>query len=215
MTFQDLVNGALRSLGVIAAGESPSTEESNDALAALNDLVASWTALGMPIYEITRDATVTLTGAASYELTTRPVRIKSAAVIAANGTAMPVQLVPSEKWSAIQDKTRTGIFAEALFCDYAFPDATVYLSPKPGAGTLELFVYRELASDNALADTVSLPPGYQRALRFNLAVDLAGEYGRAASPELVASAAESKNAITNLNAFVLGETVAAAPPPAA
>src|SRR5215218_8238359 len=109
MTFQQLVNGALRSLGVIASGESPSTEESDDALVALNNLIASWTALGTPIYQLIKDTSVTLSGAASYALSTRPVRIQSASVIAANGTTMPLEIVTAEKWAQIPDKTRTGI----------------------------------------------------------------------------------------------------------
>lgn len=214
MIYSDIVKGALRSLGVIASGESPSTEEAADGLVALNNLIASWSALGMPIYELTRD-TKALTGAESYTLTTRPQRIKSAAVIAANGVAQPVGILTAEQWSGVGDRTRTGTYAESLFCDYGLSTCTVYLSPKPAAGTLELWVYRALGAANLAGDTVTLPPGYERALRFNLALDLAGEYGRTASPELIAAAQESKNAITNLNAMVLGETPASAAPPQA
>jgi hypothetical protein len=210
MTFQEIINGALRSLGVIASGESPATEESADALTALNDMIASWSAIGLPIYFVSKD-TVALTGAASYTLPTRPTRIKSAAVLATNGTNMSVPVVAAEDWAGVPDKTRTGIFAEALYCDFAYPTPSVYLTPKPTTGTLELYCYHPLPSTNALTDTVTLPPGYQRALRFNLAVDLAGEYGRTASPELLSAAGESKAAITGLNALVLGEQTPAAP----
>lgn len=215
MIGQDLVNGALRALGVIASGESPSTEESTDGLAASNELLASWSALGLTIPQITRDTSVTLNGSESYALATRPIRIKSAALVAVNGTAHPIEIIPAERWVAVVDRTRTGIFAEVLFCDYGYTSATIYLSPKPSAGTLELYVYRPLSSIASLATAISLPPGYERALRLNLAVELASEYGRPVPPELLANAAEAKTAITNLNALVLGEQSAAAAPPVA
>ncbi len=63
MTVQQLINAALRTLGVIASGESPSAEESSDGMTALNGIIESWTALGLPIYQITRE-TFALSGAA-------------------------------------------------------------------------------------------------------------------------------------------------------
>lgn len=42
MTVQQLINWALRLIGVLAAGESPTTEEGDDALAALNRIIGSW-----------------------------------------------------------------------------------------------------------------------------------------------------------------------------
>jgi len=210
MTAQELIDGALRAIGVIASGESPNPEESADSLVTLNDLLASWSALGLPIYEIIRDATP-LTGVESYVLTTRPVRIKSGSVVAANGVAQPVEIVSAERWAGITDRTRTGVYADVLFCDFGLAVCTVRLSPKPSTGTLELWVYRALASVGALSTSFSLPPGYLRALRLNLAVELASEFGRPVSESLTATAQEAKSAITNLNSFVLGEQTA---PPA-
>lgn len=211
MTAQELIDGALRAIGVIASGESPNPEESADSLVTLNDLLASWSALGLPIYEITRDATP-LTGAETYVLTTRPVRIKSASVVAANGVAQPVEIISAERWAAIADRTRTGVYAEVLFCDFGLALCTVRLSPRPATGQLELWVYRALASLGALSTSFNLPPGYLRALRLNLAVELASEFGRQVPDSLIANANEAKTAITNLNSFVLGEQTAAAAP---
>lgn len=204
MTVQDLINKALQLIGVIAAGETPATEESNDAFDALNNLVASWNAQQIPLYSVGVQ-TVTLTGAASYPLTTRPARIKSAEVVAASGASKPCGLADVLGWTAIDDKTRTGIWAETLYCDYGFPTANVFLSPRPAAGTLELYAYVKLAQFTSLTQTIALPDGYERALRYALAVELAPEYGRAASQELIASAGEAKSAIAQLNAITLGE----------
>jgi hypothetical protein len=216
MTVQQLVNAALRTLGVIASGESPSTEESNDGLTALNGIIESWSALGMPIYQVTRE-TFSLTGAASYTIgtgqtwnTTRPQRIKSAAVVQSS-VEQSVRVVSAEEWAGIVDQGRTGKFADVLYWDSAYPIGTMYLWPAPTTGgSLLLYSYKPLATFAALTDSVTLPPGYERALRFALAADLASEYGRTLTPESAAAAAESKAAITNLNQIVLGEAPAGA-----
>ena len=41
-TANDQINGALRLLGVLAEGETPSAATSQDALAALNQMIDSW-----------------------------------------------------------------------------------------------------------------------------------------------------------------------------
>ena len=204
MTVQDLIDRTLRLIGVIASGESPTTTERNDAFAALNAMLLSWNAEQVTLFSVTLQ-TVTLTGAASYPLATRPRRIKSAAVTATGGGSRPPLLVDAVGWSSVQDKTRTGLWAEALYCDYAFPTANVYLSPKPAGGTLEIYSYTPLTAFSNLSSSITLPDGYERALTYALAVEIAPEYGRTLPQEVVAVAGQSKQAITALNALVLGE----------
>ena len=119
-----------------------------------------------------------MTGAASYALPARPTKIRAASVITAAGLQMPARVILAEEWASIPDKTRTGLFAEVLFFDAGFPTSNVYLTPKPGAGSLELQSYFPLGITFSAGDTVAFPPGYERSLIAALAVDLATEYGR-------------------------------------
>jgi len=200
---------------VIASGESPSSDESNDALVVLNQLIDSWTAQQVPLYSIIKQ-TKTLDGSASYALTTRDARIKSAATLTAAGLDFPAEIVDANKWAAIVDKTRVGLYVESLYYDHVLSSGTVHVSPKPAAGTLEVWSYAPLAAFAALSDTVTFPVGYERALSAALAFDLAPEYGRSVSPELQATAQDAMGAIAKLNAANLGPDAAAAPmaPPA-
>ena len=204
MTVTELIDKALQLIGVIAPGETPAPEERADALSVLNNLLANWNAQQLPLFSVKLDI-VPLTGAASYTLASRPMRIKSAQVLAANGTAQAPALIDAVGWASVTDKSRTGVYAEVLYCDYGYPTATVTLSPRPASGTLEIYSYRRLAEFASLAEVIDLPPGYERALRYALAIDLAPEYGRTVTPEIGASAMEAKNAIAQLNAIVLGE----------
>lgn len=206
MTVQDIINKALISIGVIASGESPAPEETADAFDTLNSLIESWATQQVLLYSVESDI-IPLTGAASYTLPARPARIKTAMVIAANGASQPPALVDATGWAGIPDKTRTGIYAEALYCDYGFPAAQVFLSPRPSTGTLEIFHYRQLTAFGSTTATVSLPPGYDRALILNLAIELAPQYGRPVDQALLATASEAKGSLSQLNALVLGEAV--------
>jgi len=205
MTAEDLIKKSLQLINVIAAGQTPAPEELDDGLVVLNNLVASWNAQQIPLYQVASQ-TVALTGAPSYTLTARVARIKTAEVVTTVGVSAPATLVDAVGWTRVMDKTRTGIFAESLFCDYGFPNATVRLSPNPATGSLVIWAYTPLTQFASLSATISLPDGYERALRYNLAVDLAAEYGRTVTPEVSGIANESKNAITGLNATVLGES---------
>jgi len=204
VTAQDIIDKALTRINVIAPGQTPATEERNDALIALNNLIQSWNAEQVTLYGVTLQ-TITLTGAASYPLATRPRRIKAATVLTSAGAGQAPVLVDATGWAGILDKSRTGLFADALYCDYGFPTATVSLTPKPGSGTLEVYSYTPLTTYATLSTNQTLPDGYDRALIGSLAIELATEYGRPVDEALLNTAVQAKQAITALNALVLGE----------
>ena len=51
------------------------------------------------------------------------------------------------------------------------------------------------ATDLTLADDLPYPPEWIRALKFNLAIEIAPEFGFSVSPELVAMAKESRDIV--------------------
>jgi hypothetical protein len=204
----------LRLIRVLDSGETPTATESNDALAALNQLIANWSAAGVPIYQESKD-TISLTGAPSYTLASRPVKISSAQVTY-SGISFPAAIVSSQQWVQPKERTMVSHFAKELYYNGGFPTATIELWPSPAFGsTLELFSLKPLTGFNSLADVINLPPGYEQALRFGLAGVLAPEYGSALPPEYAAAATEARNAIATMNTSVLSPGVAAAAVPAA
>ncbi len=213
MTAQDLIDYALTEIGVADPGVTPATEERNWGLTKLNQLLSSWSAQALPIYQITRE-TFVLSGAGSYTIgtgqtwsTTRPVKIKAAAYTA-NGVIVWLDVVPAEVWA---DGGRNRI----LYYDHGYPNGTVWLRPAPTDGTLELYSYKPLTSFATLNTAIALPDGYERALQLNLAVDLAPSFGRALDANIIALANDAKMSIQGLNQAVLGPVVpGVATPPA-
>jgi hypothetical protein len=54
----------------------------------------------------------------------------------------------------------------------------------------------------AIGDTLAFPPGYNKAIKFNLAVELAPEYGKQAPAEVVAIAEATKYKLKRTNLVV-------------
>ena len=66
----NIINGALRIVGVISQGESPTSAQTSEALEALNLMVKAFEADGMPLWAI-KQYSITLTAAAaSYRIGT-------------------------------------------------------------------------------------------------------------------------------------------------
>lgn len=216
-TIQNFVDDTLILVGIADPGGSPSSSERTHAESALNRLLGSWSAGGVFVPKVTRDAYV-LTGAASVTMgptgtiaVARPLKIKSAAIVVSN-VAHALEIATAEQWAQIRDRSRAGKWADFLYADYAFPDMTIYLTPTPASGgSLEIHSLKAMASV-ALADTVAWPVGYERALQFALAADIAMSYGRSLSAEIQAGAKMAMDNIAGLNASVLGMPMPAAAP---
>ncbi len=196
---------ALNYLGVIAAGETPNTDDQALLIRVLNRLVDSWGAEKIALLGLTTE-TITFTGAASYTVTTttRPLKIRSATSVAANGTVMPIRIRTAEEFDAIPDKTRTGIFAEDLFYDAVYATGTLFVTPKPAAGSLQLRGYFAIAAFSAWGDTVDFPAGIERALVNAMVVEAAGAWGLNPTPTQAQLAMEAKGTVKALSMDVLG-----------
>lgn len=210
-TAQDIFNAAMRTLNVLATGETPTALESADGLATLNRMLSSWNAEGIMIPYISTDAYV-LTGANTVTIgtggqinTSRPVAIRTMHIDANSGRQ---ELVPMtvEGYGAIRDWSRTGKFAKRFFFSpLSSVLAQIYLWPTPASGgTLTVHSLKPMAQFGSLAGVVAMPEGYERALVALLALELAPEFGAQATEVLIANAQSAKAAIVGLNAAVLG-----------
>jgi len=209
-TVQNIADEALQLIGILVPGRGANPAEYQAVLDALNQIVDAFSADGLTIYQMVREVFV-LTGMPSYTIgasatfnTTRPEKIRAAAVISTNGS-MPCQVVSAEKFSSIIDRSATGAFADFVCCDYDFPISTIYLWPAPASGSLELWSYKPLTGFVALTDTVNFPPGYLECLKFNLAVVIAPMFpGARLAQTIPAKAQMAKASLGALNAVTIG-----------
>ena len=187
MTVQDLILGALSALGVKAAGDDSAnlTDDLNDALPVVNELIETTNIRYGAIYTITPRQLPLAAGINAYTMGAggtfnypRPIKIESAGIIQPNGLRSKLNLDTSAQWAAIPDKTAVGKQPLDLYNNNDYPLVTLYLWPAPsGTPKLDLWVWEEFPAAQALTDLLNPPPGDWKYLRYTLAIMLAPAYG--------------------------------------
>lgn len=208
MTGRELVNAAMRLLGLIPEGGAATAPQAKDVLEALNMMLASASANKLLIpFEKTQTLAVSQ---ARTILADRPLRIVQM-FVTANGTDYPVEEIPLEEYASISTKTTRG--RPAYFAwDKIFPTSGFYLYPVPDVAYMATIRrWDALTQVSDLADELDLPGEYLRALKYNLAIEIAPEYGRKVSDVIAARAAESLDLVSKLNAPPVPRMVADLP----
>lgn len=212
-TYQDLVNASLREIGVLAAGETPSGDDSKDAQNALNRLIDRWKTERLAIYEIAQTTWTIAANDGQYTVGTggdvnvdRPVYVDH--VNFRDTSQSPVKeyslnKLTEDAWSRIGLKTLTSTFPSAYYYNptYSSGLATVDLWPVPTSSNLTgvLYAPKPVVTVSNFSSTVSLPPGYEEFIVTNLAVRLAPSYGKQLDAALVVLAREAKSSIKRAN----------------
>lgn len=206
-TAGDQINRALRLLGVLAEGETPSADTSNDALVALNQMIDSWNTERLSVFGTTTQTFTWPSGQATRTLGpsgnfvgTRPVQIDPATYYVYNGVSYPVTLVNQEQYNDIPLKTLASPLPQVLYVNDTHPNVTMTLYPVPNAAlTFNIVGVTPLTEPATTGTTLALPPGYLRAFAYNLAVELAPEFGVDASRTVKAIARDSKRNLKRIN----------------
>lgn len=208
-TARDLIKGSLRLLGALATGETPSADDVADALSSLNDLVDSWSNEGLLIHQKTREVFTLTSGQQSFTMgptgafvTSRAQKIESAGIIlAGSATAeIPMDLITVNEWANIVNKSVSSSIPTKLYCENTYPNDTLNFWPVPSEATqVVLYSWKPLATFASANTVIALPPGYLRALKYNLAMELAPEYGKEPTGSVLNSAMESKENIKRMN----------------
>lgn len=199
----------MRLARVLGEGETVSAEAASNALTALNDMLDSWNTERLAVYQVRKESLTLTPGSASYTIgsggnlnTTRPVKIE-AAWITRQGIDYPLTEINSFQYDSIPLKTSQASFSELFWYDTGYPLGTIYIFPVPTeANTLNIRTWVPLNAGLALSDTISLPPGYRRALAFSLAEEIAPEYGVQLLPDVKAKAAKARDDIRQRNAVM-------------
>ena len=208
-TAGDQINGALRLLGVLAEGETPSAATSQDALNALNQMIDSWNTERLAVYA-TQDQVFSWTpglisrtlGPTGDFVGNRPILLDDATYFKdpASGISYGIKIINQQQYDGIAVKTVTSTYPQVIWVNMTYPDIEMYIYPVP-TKTLEWhFVsVEELTQPALLATTLSFPPGYLRAFRYNLACEFAPEFGIEPSPTVSRIAMTSKRNLKRIN----------------
>lgn len=205
-SIRDLVTGSLRLIEEVGAGETCTAESATDGLTSLNAMIGSWSIQGDLIYTETTEAFSTTAGDPTKTIgptgdwvTTRPLKLIRATVEYPQGLTYELEIFDAADYAGVTDKTFTG-FPEVVYFDGNFPNSTLTFWPVPSQNfTVTLYSQKALSEYSSINDTLTVPPGYERAFRYNLACEIAPEYGKSASASVMRVAIESKNAVQGQN----------------
>lgn len=203
----DIINGALRLIGVLAEGESPSPETSQDALIAFNQMVDSWNTERLSVF-CTEDqsflwpanqATRTLGPTGDFE-GNRPILIDPSTYFVSNNVSYGVKPVNQQQYNNIAVKGVTSTYPQVMFVNMTYPNIEMTVYPVPTQDLLWHFIsVHQLDRPVSLAMTLAFPPGYLRAFRYNLACELAPEFGEEPSEQVKRIAMTSKRNLKRVN----------------
>ena len=205
----ELINGSLRLIGVLAEGETPSAETAQDALTAMNQMIDSWNTERLAVYS-TQDQVFTwpagvrsrTLGPTGDFVGNRPILVDDATYFrdATTNVSYGIKIINQQQYDGIAVKTVTSTYPQVLWINMTYPDIEMYVYPVPIRALEWHFVsVEELTQPATLATTLAFPPGYLRAFRYNLACELAPEFGVEPPPTVSRIAMTSKRNLKRIN----------------
>ena len=195
---QTLIKAALRSIGAIATGETPTDDEIQDGFEAMKLMLRSWSARNIRLY-YTKQESVAMTGATSYSIgdsgdinTVRPTSIRGAWT-----DVRPVKIITEDRYRSIRMSSGSGD-VEYLWYSPENPLGLLYPWPKGGT-TLYIDSLKPLTEPGDVTTDLTFPPEYEDAIKWNLAVRLAPEYEKNPSQIVVGLAVSTLKALETVN----------------
>lgn len=205
-TVLELITEARNIVGVSDSTEPLEAEDAQDSLTLLNDLLESWNLEHLMLYEEIRETFSLVASQSVYTMgtganfnTSRPVRIERASMLV-NNAEIPMKIINRQTYISITDKTATATYPYYLYVDGDFANANLTVLPVPTAvNTIVLYSWSQLTAFASIDATVSLPPGYSRALKYNLAIEIGIREGAEVPTPVLILASRSKADIKRAN----------------
>jgi hypothetical protein len=204
-TARDIITASLRKLGVVASGETPSAEELQDGLTALQGMIDTWSTSELLSYNETEETLSLIAGQQEYTIgtggnfaTTRPVEILAISTID-GGVESPLAKASAQDWRELSIKSLSSQ-PTAFHYRNTFPLGRVLVWPVPtGAISVKVYSRKPIVSVTTVNDDIDLPNGYLDAIIYNLCIELVDEFGGELSPNIMAQAEKKLAAIKNQN----------------
>jgi hypothetical protein len=211
----DLINMALKCSGVLGVGQTAMAEDTTDALRICNQMLSQWQRKRWLIWHLA-DVAVTLGSASTYTVglggdfnVARPDRIEAAFLRQiVNATAYqpdwPIPVIDNrEDYNRVALKSAPGL-PFYVFYDPAYPLGILHTQPAAQTNFYELHisVKEQIGQFANLTTVIALPPEYEEAIQYNLAVRLRPMYQLPPEPTITALALTALNTLRNANTAI-------------
>lgn len=213
-TVLDICSQALTRINRLPLSQAAASGDAAVCLQALNLLIDSWANEELMIYTVTRTTWTITSGVADYNIGTgqtinvaRPVspqqidrvNFYDSAITPTN--ELPLDLLTNAAWQSLGMKSLTAPYPVHAYYNPVYPTGILSLWMVPTSSTLRGVIYTptRVSAFTALTDTVSLPPGYERMMVTNLALEISSSFGAVISPDMIDSARQSKAMVMQSN----------------
>lgn len=211
-TVLGLLEGSMREIGALAIEETPTAAEAQFCQTKLNEMLASWSTESLTVYSVISESFPVVAGKASYTMgptgdlnTARPIRIVEIKTVDNQGNVFPVGIIDYDQYSSILPPYIQSPLAQFCYSDNNFPLTTLYPWPiwNDGSYFINVWSWQAFPSFANLTTTIVLPPGYDRAIKYNLALEISPSFGKPISGDLAGLASVSKSDLKRLNMDIL------------
>lgn len=229
VTTRRLIKGALRLINVVAANEEPLAEDTDITLQAFDGLVSSLGTDILNIFTFNPQRFLLTGGKQTYTLgpafdtdgnptgadwvTERPMRIEQMQLIlyptiggggeiGANQQTLflPIAMLDDQEYASIRIRALQNQWPIAVYDNGNWPIRTLSFWPIPTqTNGVEIWMWDPLSLYENLDQELNLPQGYERYLRFKLAVEVAPEFGKEVSPAVLKALEEAEKNVKALN----------------
>ena len=189
VTRDDIIKRALRLLGVVAQGETPTTAQVDEAAFALNMLAKAWQADGMPLWAIKQTSITLVSGQREYVMgigqaidIPKPLKIYEAFNRSSTSNVdIPMRPLTKQEYNLLGNKSSSGNPIQ-FYYDPQRVSGTLSVFPVPttveaAANTIVITYQRPFEDFDSATDEPDFPQEWFDALSYGLACRLAPEYG--------------------------------------
>jgi hypothetical protein len=216
MIALDLITGALKNINSFQSGDQLPAPDANDCLSLLNDLLDSWSTDQDSVYGSLENILYYTGGKYQYTIGTggdfnvpRPLRITNAftrITTSGGGYDYQIEIISQDRYVEFGLKSIPYPWPTHLWYNNTYPLGMISFYGQPtGGGELHLFTDTVLAN-LTLNQTIVLPQGYARAIKWNLAREICSMFGFPLTPQIEKLANESFKAVKALNANPVPES---------
>lgn len=206
-TTKNLIDRALTRIGVLDSDAEATGSEIQDSLQVCNEMLEQWSIEGLMIPAGTYETFTAVAalgnmftmGSGGDLDTVRPISIVDINGISAAGTDYDIQKATSTIWLNINVRNETAR-PRWWYAEMANPLVQIRFDTVPlPTESLRILSYKPLGDMPALTSENTFPPGYDRAIRLNLEIELSGEFNMPVNPDTVVLADKAKKTIKRMN----------------
>jgi hypothetical protein len=209
MTAREMISSAHRLLNLVNAGNALPEAVYQENLQSLDRMIDSWNTERLSVYN-TQDQvfdwpTNVITrslGPSGDFVGNRPVLLDDATYFRDPQTnvSFGIKFINQQQYNGIAVKTVTSTYPQVMFVNMEHPNISMTVYPKPTRLLEWHFIsVREITQPASLNTEFFFPPGYLRAFTYNLAMELAPEFGLEPSPQVQRIAMTSKRNLKRIN----------------